>query len=76
MSHTHSLPIGFAASPDRNEQHRGIWRAAMQHLARAFAPGPMGCGRLSTHMLNDIGLVPEQSPDEPIWGHGGIMWRP
>jgi hypothetical protein len=76
MSQIHSLPIGFTAAPSGNAAHAGIWRTAIRHLARALSPGPIDDGRLSAHMLNDIGLLPEQSPDEPIWGHGGIMWRP
>jgi hypothetical protein len=76
MSQTQTLPIGFAVSLDRDARHRGTWRAAMRRLVRVVASGPVGDSRLSAHMLNDIGLLPEQSPDAPIWGHGGIMWRP
>lgn len=31
--------------------------------------------RLSEGMKRDIGLLPEQNIDAPIWGTAGIMWR-
>jgi hypothetical protein len=31
--------------------------------------------RLSAHMTSDIGLLPEQSADRPVWDRGAVMWR-
>jgi hypothetical protein len=33
-------------------------------------------GRLSPAELHDVGLRADQIGQAPIWGHGGIMWRP
>lgn len=46
--------------------------AATRFLWRSLQPGP----RLTPGDLRDIGLLPEQSPNAPLWGDGGIMWRP
>jgi hypothetical protein len=32
--------------------------------------------RLSAADLRDMGLRADQIGQAPIWGHGGIMWRP
>ncbi|MGG5823556.1 hypothetical protein [Falsiroseomonas sp. HW251] len=43
-------------------------RAALRPMIRL--------GRLSAADLRDAGVRSDEIRQRPIWGHGGIMWRP
>ncbi|MCC6720373.1 MAG: hypothetical protein IT555_21050 [Acetobacteraceae bacterium] len=79
---TPTLIRPVAASAGNCEAAHIVWRAALDGLsclvacARSVRLRVAGNARLDRRMLNDIGLLPEQSPDAPIWGRGGVMWRP
>ncbi|WP_270935039.1 hypothetical protein [Falsiroseomonas oryzae] len=59
-------------------------RRGMMHLlafARRLRPtgvirARIGSERLSAADLRDVGLQPDQVGQVPIWGHGGLVWRP
>jgi hypothetical protein len=80
-----SLHLASTFLPTSNESTRtpALLRGAMHLLALARRLRPSGMisaqtqsGRLSAADLRDVGLSADEVGQAPIWGHGGIMWRP
>ncbi len=81
MSATQTLlgPTAHAEQPlHATSTVRGFLCAilAIRSELQAMVRRTMTLDRLGEHLRRDVGLSPEQSPDEPIWGQAGIMWRP
>ncbi|WP_198374454.1 hypothetical protein [Neoroseomonas rubea] len=80
-----SLHLANDFLPTRTENTRTptMLRGAMRLFALALRLRPRGMippmtqsGRLSATDLRDVGLSADHIRQAPIWGHGGIMWRP
>ena len=80
-----SLHLASDFLPTRTESTRtpALIRGVMHFLALARRLRPRGMispmtqsGRFSAADLRDVGLSADQIRQAPIWGHGGIMWRP
>ncbi len=81
------LASAFRTMPAEGADLTTLRRGAMRlfSLARRLRPNGMlpamrrsmgGSARLSAADLRDAGLRADQIGQAPIWGHGGIMWRP
>ena len=77
------LANAFLLTPTENTRTPALLRGAMHllALARRLRPTRMlsamsQSGRLSATDLRNLGLGADQIRQAPIWGHGGIMWRP
>ncbi len=86
---TQELPMSLhladacLATPTESAGLPVLRRAAMRLLGVAglLRPGaPLRAmtpsARLSASDLRDAGVRADQIGQAPIWGHGGIMWRP
>ena len=78
-----NLASAFPATPTDSVRSPALRRGAMHLLALVRRLRPRGVilamtqsGRLSRADLRDVGLRADQIGQTPIWGHGGIMWRP
>jgi hypothetical protein len=82
MSQTQTAQAFLAATPAGSLPHRDAKRAMRDLLTRILAKlrtptrRETEISRLDHRMLRDVGLVPGEPPHAPLWGHGGIMWRP
>ena len=77
------LASDFVVTPTESARPSVLRRGAMHLLVLARRLGRKGVmpvmtrsGRLSAADLRDVGLTADQVQQAPIWGHGGIMWRP
>lgn len=77
------LASAFVTTPAESPRTAALRRGATGLLAlvRRLRQGAMLRsmtlpGRLSAADLRDAGVSADQIGQAPIWGHGGIMWRP
>jgi hypothetical protein len=77
------LASAFLTMPTESVRPPSLRSGVMRLLALARRLRPRGviaavfqAERLSPADLRDAGLRADQIGQTPIWGHGGIMWRP
>jgi hypothetical protein len=77
-----NLAGAILRTPTETVRPPALGRGAMRLLAltgrlrRAVIPATTQSRQLSAAVLRDTGLNADQIGQGPIWGHGGIMWRP
>jgi uncharacterized protein YjiS (DUF1127 family) len=78
MSLTQTFSFNFTRQEAAHPVRPALWGSLVQAMTRIWMRtwGVSATTRLNAHTLRDIGLLPEEAPQDPVWGHAGIMWRP
>jgi hypothetical protein len=76
MSATNFSPILAPAAPRRGHWRGRLtgWLARLALARRRNSDIGVPAG-LGTHLSRDMGLPPDRSLEDGVWGTGGMMWR-